>query len=130
VQILIAILAGVLLAVVFVVISAPLRAARSAERAGVPAEDEQARHSAASGGYERAELEAARETKYREIRDAELDLRTGKLSSEDYEAIDSGLRAEALELLDRLETIEREAIEAERTGERSDSNETKPEVEG
>ena len=29
---------------------------------------------------ERAELEAAREAKYREIRDAELDYRTGKLS--------------------------------------------------
>ena len=32
-----------------------------------------------------AELEAARDAKYREIRDAELDLRTGKLSDEDYE---------------------------------------------
>jgi len=130
VQILIAILAGVLLAVVFVVISAPLRAARSAERAGVPAEDEQARRSAASAGYERAELEAARETKYREIRDAELDLRTGKLSSEDYEAIDSGLRAEALELLDRLEAVEGEAIGGEQPGEPPSSDETKPEVEG
>jgi hypothetical protein len=125
VQILIAILAGVLLAVVFVVISAPLRAARAAERAGVPAADEQARHSAASAGYERAELEAARETKYREIRDAELDLRTGKLSSEDYEAIDSGLRAEALELLDRLETID-----SERPAEDAEPDKAKPELEG
>ena len=123
-QILIAILAGVLLAVVFVVISAPLRAARSAESAGVPAEDEHERQSVASAGYERAELEAARETKYREIRDAELDLRTGKLSREDYEAIDSGLRAEALELLDRLETID-----GERPVERAQSSETKPELE-
>ena len=129
-QILIAILAGVLLAVVFVVISAPLRVARSAEGTGASTKDEQARQSAASGGYERAELEAARETKYREIRDAELDLRTGKLSREDYEAIDSGLRGEALELLDRLEVIEGEAIEAEHAGERPDSDETKPEVEG
>ncbi|HEY2216562.1 MAG TPA: hypothetical protein VGH21_03640 [Solirubrobacteraceae bacterium] len=144
-QILIAILAGVLLAVVFVVISAPLRAARNAESAGVPAEDEQARQSAASAGYEQAELEAARETKYREIRDAELDLRTGKLSREDYDAIDSGLRAEALELLDRLETIERETIEREaigheaiegetrereQPGARPDSEEAKPKVEG
>ena len=31
----------------------------------------------------RAELEAAREAKYREIRDAELDYRTGKLSDDD-----------------------------------------------
>ena len=124
-EILIAIVAGVLLAVVFVVISAPLRAARSAEEAGAPAEDEQARQAAASGSHQRAELEAARETKYREIRDAELDLRTGKLSSEDYEAIDSGLRAEALELLDRLEVLD-----AEIPGERTDSVKAKPELEG
>jgi hypothetical protein len=48
-------------------------------------------------------LEAAREAKYREIRDAELDYRTGKLSREDYEAIDGALRVEALAILDRLE---------------------------
>ena len=35
-----------------------------------------------------AELEAAREAKYREIRDAELDHQTGKLSDADFEAID------------------------------------------
>ena len=45
----------------------------------------------------------AREAKYREIRDAELDYRTGKLSREDYEAVDGALRAEALEILNRLE---------------------------
>ena len=36
-----------------------------------------------------AELEAAREAKYREIRDAELDHRTGKLSDADFEALDT-----------------------------------------
>lgn len=50
-----------------------------------------------------AELEAARDAKYREIRDAELDLRTGKLSNEDYESIDSGLRAEAIEIMRALD---------------------------
>ena len=50
-----------------------------------------------------AELEAARDAKYREIRDAELDLRTGKLSDEDYEAIDQTLRAEAIEILRALD---------------------------
>jgi hypothetical protein len=55
----------------------------------------------------RAELEAAREAKYREIRDAELDFRTGKLSREDYDAIDGELRAEAIEILNRLEQGER-----------------------
>jgi type II secretory pathway component PulM len=54
---------------------------------------------------ELAELEAARESKYREIRDAELDHRTGKLSDEDYQAIDSSLRAEALEILRALDRI-------------------------
>jgi len=46
-----------------------------------------------------AELEAAREAKYRELRDAELDHRTGKLSDEDYEALNRSLRAEAIEIL-------------------------------
>jgi hypothetical protein len=58
----------------------------------------------------RAELQAAREAKYREIRDAELDYRTGKLSSEDYHTIDATLRAEALEI---LETIDAQRSENE-----------------
>ena len=37
---------------------------------------------------ERAELEALKEAKYREIRDAELDYRTGKLSEPDWRALD------------------------------------------
>jgi hypothetical protein len=84
--------ASALLAVVVAIVTAPLR------RPGVPAtplEDE------------RSELEARREAKYREIRDAELDYRTGKLSRADHDAIDGALRAEALEILDRLESTER-----------------------
>jgi hypothetical protein len=50
-----------------------------------------------------ADLEAARDAKYREIRDAELDHRTGKLSESDYEAIDRSLRAEAIEILRTLD---------------------------
>ena len=34
-----------------------------------------------------------------------MDYRTGKLSREDYEAIDAQLRAEALEILDRIELL-------------------------
>lgn len=49
------------------------------------------------------ELEAARDAKYREIRDAELDHQTGKLSDDDFEAIDSTLRAEAVSLLRQLD---------------------------
>jgi cytochrome c-type biogenesis protein CcmF len=54
-----------------------------------------------------AELEAAREAKYRELRDLELDYQTGKLSREDYSATDGALRVEALEILDRLEELDR-----------------------
>ncbi len=50
-----------------------------------------------------AELEAARDAKYREIRDAELDRRTGKLSDADFEAVDRALRAEAIEILHELD---------------------------
>jgi hypothetical protein len=46
-----------------------------------------------------AELEAAREAKLRELRDAELDHRTGKLSDEDYAELDTALRGEAIEIL-------------------------------
>ena len=124
-EILIAIVAGVLLAIVFVVISGPLRAAGRSETVGEqPGEGYEQHPSASDDGYERAELEAARETKYREIRDAELDLRTGKLSREDYDAIDSGLRAEALELLDRLEALDG------RSDACAESDKAKPELEG
>jgi hypothetical protein len=87
-----------LLAVVIAVIAAPLRA--SVDRPAVRA--------AADGSPRRAELEAARESKYREIRYADLDFRTGKLSADDYAAIDSALRAEALAILDQLEALDDE----------------------
>jgi len=51
-------------------------------------------------------LEAAREAKYREIRDAELDLRTGKLSEADHRAIDRQLRAEAVAILRELDELQ------------------------
>ncbi len=50
-----------------------------------------------------AELEAAREAKLRELRDAELDYRTGKLSDADYEELDQALRGEAIEILHRID---------------------------
>jgi hypothetical protein len=53
----------------------------------------------------REDLEAAKEAKYREIRDAELDYRTGKLSEEDWRALDRDLRAEAMDLLRRLDDL-------------------------
>jgi cytochrome c-type biogenesis protein CcmF len=58
-------------------------------------------------------LELERDTKYREIRDAELDYRVGKLSRADYEAVDATLRAEAVAILDRLEPPAEPAAEPE-----------------
>jgi hypothetical protein len=80
-------------AAVVLVISAPLRPGRARE------ED-------LALEARRAELEAAKEAKYREIRDAELDYRTGKLSDTDWRAMDRALRAEAVELLKRLDNAE------------------------
>ena len=53
-----------------------------------------------------AELEAAKEAKYREIRDAELDHQMGKLSQEDWRAVDRDLRTEAIEILRQLDRLE------------------------
>lgn len=54
----------------------------------------------------REELEAAKEAKYREIRDAQLDLEMGKLSKQDHRTIDRELRAEAIEILKRLDALD------------------------
>jgi hypothetical protein len=52
------------------------------------------------------ELSAAKEAKYREIRDAELDHRMGKLSREDWRAVDRELRGEAIAILRELDRLE------------------------
>lgn len=82
------------LAAIVLFLAAPLR------RAG--GEHQHRRLREASAGRI-AELEAARESKYREIRDAELDHLTGKLSETDYNQIDATLRAEAIEILRALD---------------------------
>jgi uncharacterized membrane protein len=81
----------VLLGVVVWVVSGPLRS-------GAAAADE-------IEGARRDDLEAAKEAKYREIRDAELDYRTGKLSEADWRTLDRELRAEAMDLLRRLDEL-------------------------
>ena len=81
----------VVLALVVVLVSAPLRSRRAGD---------------AGESAELAELEAARDAKYREIRDAELDHRTGKLSDADWRALDRTLRAEAIAILRRLDEID------------------------
>jgi type II secretory pathway pseudopilin PulG len=80
------------LAVVAWLVLAPLR--RDAASAALESE-----------AAERAELEARKEAKYREIRDAEMDFRTGKLSEADWRATDRGLRAEAMEILRGLDSL-------------------------
>jgi hypothetical protein len=81
------------------VVAGPLRSGR------VEADD--AAHEA-----QLADLETAKAARYREIREAEMDFRTGKLSEADWKAIDRQLRAEAVELLRRLDALG--AAEAER----------------
>ncbi len=61
-----------------------------------PARGARRRPAAADG-----DLEALKEAKYREIRDAELDHAAGKLSDEDFALLDAELREEAVEILDR-----------------------------
>ena len=51
------------------------------------------------GALVRTEADARKEAKYREIRDAELDHAVGKLSDEDFAAVDAELRREAVEIL-------------------------------
>jgi hypothetical protein len=77
-----------LASIVALVVTAPLTRAPGPEAA---AED---RH---------AELEAAKEAKYREIRDARLDYRLGKVSAADHEATERELQAEAVAIVRELE---------------------------
>jgi hypothetical protein len=82
----------VVVALAVLVIGAPLRWGRHTAKE-------------AAGAAERAELEAARDSKYAEIRDAEIDYRTGKLSEPDWRALDRQLRREAVEILHRLDEL-------------------------
>ena len=80
------------LTLVVLLVSAPLRGSHSAR---AEQRDE----------VRRADLEAAREAKYREIRDAELDYRTGKLSEADWKRADRELRREAIDILRGLDEL-------------------------
>jgi hypothetical protein len=83
-----ALLVIVLLAAAVLVVSAPLRRGASAEPARDP---------------ELEALEVAKEAKYAEIREAELDHATGKLADADWRSVDAQLRAEAVEILRRID---------------------------
>jgi len=81
-----------LLGLVVLLVSAPLRGGR--------AEAEAQRQDARL-----ADLQAAKDAKYREIREAELDYRTGHLSEADWRLIDRQLRAEAVTILRRIDEL-------------------------
>jgi hypothetical protein len=89
----------VVLAVILVLalawfVSAPLRRQPGDSSAGDEIEDPQI-----------AELEARKEAKYRQIRDAELDHAQGKLSDEHWHRADAELRREAIEILKDLDRL-------------------------
>jgi flagellar biosynthesis/type III secretory pathway M-ring protein FliF/YscJ len=86
----IAVAALVLALIVGLIVAAPLRRGPDVDRR----EDER-----------RAALEAAKEAKYREIRDAELDFRMGKLTEADYRTTDRELRGQAIEILRELDAL-------------------------
>ena len=88
---------ALLVGVVFIV-TKPLLRPRVEQPAGVADADELP--------SDRIDLEAARDAKLREIRDAELDHQTGKLSDADYAAVDSTLRAQAIDILNRLDKLD------------------------
>jgi hypothetical protein len=55
---------------------------------------------------ERADLEARKESLYRQIRDAELDREQGKLSQADWERVDADLRREAIAVLKAIDSLD------------------------
>jgi hypothetical protein len=86
------VLAALILIALAVFVTAPLRR-RGGEGSG-EAELEDPRI---------AELEARKQAKYREIRDAEMDRAQGKLTEADFRRQDAELRREAIEILKELD---------------------------
>jgi hypothetical protein len=87
----------VVLVCVFALITGPLRVVH---------------HRRSDLGVTIADLEAARNAKFQEIHDSRMDLETGKLSVEDHREIDGALRAEAIEILHRLDRTHAEEAAA------------------
>lgn len=85
-----------MLAVVAVVIAAasvmfwPLRCAQTARR---------------RESEDRLALEIARDAKLGELHDLEFDFRLGKLSAEDYRALNASMRLEAVEAIRRVDAL-------------------------
>jgi cytochrome c-type biogenesis protein CcmH/NrfG len=79
-----------LLALVAAWVSVPLRRDRRAAERGLE-------------NPRLADLEARKQAKYREIRDAELDHAQGKIGDEEFARQDAELRQEAIEILKELD---------------------------
>ena len=94
-EILAPIIVIVVLGAVVWLISAPLRAKAAGRELPAQARDAQRRR----------DLEIERDQKYAEIRELEMDLRTGKLSDDDYRETDRALRAEAIDILHELDRL-------------------------
>ena len=89
------VLAVLIVAIVVWFVSVPLRRTKEQEAAATQRiEDPRV-----------ANLEAAKEAKYREIRDTELDREQGKLSRPDWERLDAELRREAIAVLKRIDAV-------------------------
>jgi Family of unknown function (DUF6479) len=88
-------LIAVILLVVAIFVTAPLR--RPERRSAEPAEDPRI-----------AELDARKQAKYREIRDAEMDREAGKLTEREWRRQDTELRREAIEILRQLDSVRAE----------------------
>jgi len=88
-----ALLIAALIGLVLWVLSAPFRTRTGAPRLPVASDARRA-------------LDSAKEAKYAEIRDNETDHRTGKLSDDDFRALDRQLRAEAVEILREIDELD------------------------
>jgi hypothetical protein len=89
------VLSVVLVVAVAVFVAAPLRRALASGEADAGRREDRI-----------AELEARKEAKYREIRDAQMDRGAGKLSDEDFARVDSELRREAVAILRELDELQ------------------------
>ena len=86
------VLAALILLVLAAFIAAPLRRRTGVAERETEVEDPRI-----------AELEARKEAKYREIRDAEMDRAQGKLTEADFRRQDAELRSEAIAILKELD---------------------------
>jgi Flp pilus assembly protein TadB len=90
-----------MLALAVVLIAAAVAAVVAAPLVRRGGEEERSREKAERA----ADLETRKEAKYQEIRDAEADLRGGKLSRDDHRALDRALRHEAVAILEQIDAL-------------------------